>query len=198
MPKRSLGPHYSTIGCNHLGKVAVMAELQGEFASHREPMNVAPGKPGTVAIAFCMPQSAYVLKVIRDMPAGDYKWGKFEGTASVLRKYNRVHEINRMDSMLDTMIFYNLLLKISWFAPELLSLLLADASESVVLDDEALVFKYLVVQRKLTPLPIYLENAAPHQAAIAMSNLGYCIKNMLQATFSIAILMRAIMAYLPI
>ncbi len=79
--------------------------------------------------------------------------------------------------MLDTMIFYNLQLKISWFAPELLSLLLADASESVVLDDEALVFKYLVVQRKLTQLPIYLENATPHQAAIAMSNLGYCIKN---------------------
>ena len=65
MPKRLLSLHYSTIGYNHLGKVAVMAELQGEFESHREPMNVAPGKPGTVAIAFCMPMFSRLFAICR-------------------------------------------------------------------------------------------------------------------------------------
>lgn len=177
MPMRPLGLHYSTVGYNHLGKVAVMNELEGEFDSYKEPMNLAPGKPGTVAIGFCMPKSAYILKVIRDKPTDGYKWGTFQGLQSVLRKYNRVHEINRTDSMLDAIIFYNLRLKIAWFSDELLELLLGNAGESVLRDGDALVFQYLIVQRRLTPLPLFLENATPHQAQIAMSNLGYCIKN---------------------
>ncbi len=177
MPMRPLGLHYSTVGYNHLGKVAVMNELEGEFEAGGQPMALAPGKPGTVAIGFCMPDSAYVLKVIRNTPTEGYKWGQFEGVASVLRKYTRVHEINRTDSMLDAMIFYHLRLDRSWFSPDLLALLLESASESVHWDGDALVFRYLIVQRRLTPLPVYLEHATPRQAQTAMTNLGYCIKN---------------------
>ena len=177
MPMRPLGLHYSTVGYNHLGKVAVMNELEAEFESGAQPMEVAPGKPGTVAIGFCMPDSAYVLKVIRDTPTGGYKWGKFDGVPSVLRKYTRVHEINRTDSMLDAIIFYNLRLNVSWFTGGLLDQMLEYASESVHRDGDALVFRYLIVQRRLTPLPVYLENATQKQAETAMVNLGYCIKN---------------------
>ena len=174
---RPLGLHYSTVGYNHLGKVAVMNELEAEFESGGRPMEVAPGKPGTVAIGFCMPDSSYVLKVIRDTPTGGYKWGKFDGVPSVLRKYTRVHEINRTDSMLDAIIFYNLRLNVSWFTGDLLDQMLEYARESVHRDGDALVFRYLIVQRRLTPLPVYLENATQKQAETAMVNLGYCIKN---------------------
>ena len=177
MPMRPLGLHYSTIGYNHLGKVAVMNELEGEREVLDQVMDTAPGIPGTVAIGFCMPDSAYVLKVIRDEPTSGYKWGRFQGVESVLAKYKKVHEINRTDSMLDSMLFYNLRLDVNWFAPGLRNQLIEDASESVHLDGEGLVFKYLIVQRKLTPLPVYLENATQRQAETAMINLGYCIKN---------------------
>ena len=177
MPMRPLGLHYSTVGYNHLGKVAVMNELEFEFEQDRLPMNVAPGTPGTVAIGFCTPSSAYILKVVRDTPTSGYKWGKFDGVESVLQKYAKVHEINRTDSMLDSIIYYNLRLQSSWFAPELLEQLLDSASESVQQDEDGIVFKYLIVQRKMTPLPIYLENASQKQAETAMINLGYCIRN---------------------
>lgn len=177
MPMRPLGLHYSTVGYNHLGKVAVMNELEGEREIFGQVMETAPGTPGTVAIGFCMPDSAYVLKVIRNTPTSGYKWGKFDGVQSVLRKYTKVHEINRTDSMLDSMLFYNLRLDASWFDPALKEQLLEFASESVHEDGEGLVFKYLIVQRKLTPLPVYLENATQRQAETAMVNLGYCIKN---------------------
>ena len=177
MPMRPLGLHYSTIGYNHLGKVAVMNELEGEREHTGEKMDSAPGIPGTVAIGFCMEHSAYVLKVIRDKPTKGYKWGKFDGVQSVLKKYKRVHEINRTDSMLDSMLFYNLRLNTSWFSPGLIETLLEQATESVYLDDSGLVFKYLIVQRRLTPLPVYLENASVKQSENAMINLGYCIKN---------------------
>ncbi len=177
MPMRPLGLHYSTVGYNHLGKVAVMNELESEFESYGEPMSVAPGKLGTVAIGFCMPQSAYILKVLRDEPTGDYKWGEFGGVESVLEKYSKVHVINRTDSMLDNIIYYNLRLDLSWFDEELRDMLLKFAKSSVRCESGAVIFRYLVVQRRLTPLPLYLQDATPHQAGIAMSNLGYCIKN---------------------
>ncbi len=177
MPKRPLGLHYSTIGFNHVGKVAVMSELQDELARTNEVLETAIGFRGTVAIGFSAPASAYNLKIIRDKPTADYKWGKFEGIDFVLKKYGRVHEINRTGSMLDNIIYYNLKLDEAWFDPALLEELLREASKSVFLQGDAVVFKYLIVQRRMTPLPVFLETASPTDAEIAIVNLGYCIKN---------------------
>jgi isocitrate dehydrogenase kinase/phosphatase len=95
MPQRALGLNYSTIGYNHVGKVAVINELKQEIAKTGKLLDTAVGEPGTVAIGFAGPQSAYNLKVIRNHPTAGYKWGEFEGIDSVKAKYSRVHEINR-------------------------------------------------------------------------------------------------------
>jgi isocitrate dehydrogenase kinase/phosphatase len=177
MPQRPLGLHYSTIGFNHVGKVAVMNELKEELSTTGEHLKTAVGFRGTVAIGFSSASSAYNLKVIRDKPTAQYKWGEFEGIPSVLKKYGRVHEINRTGSMLDNIIYYNLKLDREWFDPELLDELLREASESVSLLEEAVVLKYLIVQRRMTPLPVFLETASAEDAETAIINLGYCIKN---------------------
>ncbi|MDH3452476.1 MAG: bifunctional isocitrate dehydrogenase kinase/phosphatase, partial [Gammaproteobacteria bacterium] len=106
-----------------------------------------------------------------------YKWGEFEGLEAVLRKYSRVHEINRTGSMLDNIIFHNLKLDRSWFDPVLMDELLEYAGSSVSLQDGSLVFKNLIVQRRLTPLPVFLQTASEEDAHTAIVNLGYCIKN---------------------
>jgi isocitrate dehydrogenase kinase/phosphatase len=177
MPRRPLGLHYSTIGFNHVGKVAVMNELEAEILGTGEVFETAVGFRGTVAIGFATPSSDYNLKVIRDRPTAQYKWGEFEGIGTVLEKYKRVHEINRAGSMLDNIIYYNLELDRSWFDPELLEELLRDASESVSLRGKAVVLKYLIVQRRMRPLPVFLESASREEAETAIVNLGYCIKN---------------------
>ena len=177
MPRRPLGLHYSTIGYYHYSKVAVMNEVRRRLEHDREQLAVAPGSPGTVTIAFTSPHSDYVLKVIRDQPTSDYKWDSFEGVDAVLAKYKRVHEINRTGSMLDNIVYYNLKLERSWFEPLLAAELLQAAGNSVQLYDAALVFKYLIVQRKLTPLNVFLETAPEDKALRAMLNLGFCIRN---------------------
>ena len=177
MPNRALGLHYSTIGFNHVGKVAVMTELERELTASGEVFDTAVGFRGTVAIGFSAPASAYVLKVIRDAPTAQYKWGVFEGTGAVLAKYRRIHEINRTGSMLDNIIYYNLRLDRDWFDPALLDELLREAGNSVSLIGGAVVLKHLIVQPKMIPLPVFLETASRAEAEAAVTALGHCIKN---------------------
>ena len=177
MPHRALGLHYSTIGYNHVGKVAVMIELKRELETSGGVLDTAIGEPGTVAIGFAGPGSAYNLKVIRNHPTEGYKWGKFEGIDAVKEKYSRVHEINRTGSMLDNIIYYNIALEKKLFSATLLDELLTEASETVSLQHDSVVFKYLIVQPRMTPLPIFLEHADERQARYVIENLGDCIKN---------------------
>ena len=177
MPNRPLGLHYSTIGFNHVGKVAVIDELKDELAAHNEAFEVAVGFPGTVAIGFSAPSSAYTLKVIRDKPTALYKWGEYAGLESVLDKYRRIHEINRTGSMLDNIIYYNLRLDRGWFDAPLLDELLNEAGGSVSAIGDFLVFKHLIVQPKMIPLPVFLEGASQGDAETAVVSLGHCIKN---------------------
>ena len=177
MPTRRLGLHYSTIGFNHVGKVAVMNELREELAEHGEVFTTAIGFRGSVAIGFAAPSSDYNLKVIRDVPTEQYKWGEFPGIRAVLDKYRRVHEIDRTGSMLDNIIYYNLELDPAWFEPNLLAELLRDAAESVSLRDDAVILKHLIVQRRVRPLPVFLQDASPEGAREVIVNLGHCIKN---------------------
>jgi isocitrate dehydrogenase kinase/phosphatase len=177
MPQRPLGLIYSTIGFNHFGKVAVMDELTAELSVNNAVFDTAIGFQGTVAIGFQSLNSSYSLKVIRNRPTEHYKWGKFDGIESVLSKYSRVHQINRTGSMLDNIIYYNVKLHRDWFSPLLVQELLKDASESVVSYDDSILFKHLIVQRRVTPLPVYLTTASQAEKEKVMVNLGHCIKN---------------------
>ena len=181
IPKRTLGLSYSTIGFNHFGKVAVMEELKEELLSNDGKFDFAIGFKGTVAIGFQSRQSGYNLKVIRNSPTEQYKWGMFEGVSSVLEKYSRVHVINRTGSMLDNIIFYRVKLERIWFTNALLEELLNEASECVTLQGNFLFFRHLIVQRRLTPLPVYLETSSQAESEAAVINLGHCIKNNMAA-----------------
>ena len=181
IPKRTLGLSYSTIGFNHFGKVAVMEELKEELLSNDGKFDFAIGFKGTVAIGFQSRQSGYNLKVIRNSPTEQYKWGMFEGVPSVLEKYSRVHVINRTGSMLDNIIFYRVKLERIWFTNALQEELLNEASECVTLQGNFLFFRHLIVQRRLTPLPVYLETSSQAESEAAVINLGHCIKNNMAA-----------------
>ena len=177
MPKRPLGLHYSTIGFNHVGKVAVMAELRAEQASAGAPFDFALGSRGTVAIGFTLPNSRYVMKVVRDRPTDGYKWGAFPGVPAVLEKYRVVHESDRAGSMLDNVIYDNVRLEAAWFTPALLQELVDAAGSSVTVAAGFITFNHLIVQMKMVPIPEYLGSAPATAAEEAIAGLGNCIRN---------------------
>jgi isocitrate dehydrogenase kinase/phosphatase len=176
MPRRPFGHQYSTIGFNHVGKVAILNEINEQVRrGHR--FQRSPGAAGTVALGFTFDECAYHLKVIRDKPTNSYKWGAFPGVAAVSDKYRAVHEINRAGSMLDNVMYFNLRLDRSMFDPALLDEICREAAGSVQVDQEGVYLRQLIVQLKIVPLPVFLETADEDATRAVMVSLGHCIRN---------------------
>jgi isocitrate dehydrogenase kinase/phosphatase len=177
MPRRPLGLHYSTIGFNHVGKVAVLDEINEQMRRSGQRLQPSPGFAGTVALGFTFEACSYHLKIIRDRPTTAYKWGAFPGVAATLDKYRIVHEINRAGSMLDNVMYFNVRLHRDMFDPVLLADFRSEASGSVQVDGDSVFIRSLIVQLKIIPLPMYLETAGDRDIMAAMVNLGHCIRN---------------------
>jgi isocitrate dehydrogenase kinase/phosphatase len=176
MPRRPFGHQYSTIGFNHVGKVAILNEINEQVRrGHR--FQRSPGAPGTVALGFTFDECAYHLKVIRDKPTNSYKWGAFPGVAAVSDKYRAVHEINRAGSMLDNVMYFNLRLDRAMFDPALLDEICRQAADSVQVDQDGVYLRQLIVQLKIVPLPVFLETADEDATRAVMVSLGHCIRN---------------------
>ena len=176
MPRRPLGEHYSTIGYNHVGKVAILNEITAQLKTG-EKFRRSPGAPGTVALGFTFSSCAYHLKVIRDQPTKSYKWGAFPGVAAVIEKYRVVHEINRAGSMLDNVMYFNMRLDRNMFDPALLDELRSEAAGSVQVVDDGVFLRSLIVQLKIIPLPVYLQGAGESETRAVIARLGHCIRN---------------------
>jgi len=177
MPRRPLGHHYSTIGFNHVGKVVILNEIIEQMRRSGEVFSRSPGALGTVALGFTFDACDYHLKVIRDAPTRSYKWSVFPGVDAVIDKYRAVHEINRAGNMLDNVMYFHLRLERSMFDAELLERICSEAAGSVQLDQDAVVLRHLIVQRKIVPLPVYLETASESQIRTVIASLGACIRN---------------------
>src|SRR5277367_2368210 len=176
MPRRPFGHQYSTIGFNHVGKVAILNEIN-EQIRRGHLLQRSPGVPGTVALGFTFEECAYHLKVIRDHPTTSYKWGAFPGVAAVTDKYRAVHEINRAGSMLDNVMYFNLRLDRGMFDPALLDELCRQAAGSVQVDADGVYMRVLIVQLKIVPLPVFLQSADEDATRAVMVSLGNCIRN---------------------
>ena len=177
MPARPRGLHYSTVGYNHVGKLAVIDQVTEGLDRHDQRLDHAPGPRGSVSFGMTSPDTSYVLKVVRDTPTDNYKWDRWDGVDAVLAKYRRVHEINRSGSMLDNIIWTNVSLPAAMFEDALLEELMEASSSTVSRWRDEVVFRHLIAQRKVTPLPIYLETASPQAAEMAVIRLGQCIRN---------------------
>ncbi len=177
MPRRPLGHHYSTIGFNHVGKVAILNEIGEQMRRSGQRFERSPGAPGTVAFGFTFEACTYHLKVIRDRPTTSYKWGQFPGIAAVVDKYRIVHEINRAGSMLDSVMYFKLRLDREMFDPALLEEMCGQAAHSVHVDRDGVYIRSLIVQMKIIPLPVYLQSASEQETRDVIISLGHCIRN---------------------
>jgi isocitrate dehydrogenase kinase/phosphatase len=80
--------------------------------------------------------------------------------------------------MADTIEFENLALPLDRFAPELLEQLHELAPSTIAVEGDRLVISHCYVERRLTPLNLYLELATPEQLDHAVREYGDAIREL--------------------
>jgi isocitrate dehydrogenase kinase/phosphatase len=123
---------------------------------------------------FNVPSYPYVFKVIRDV----FGSNKNTDRETVMGKFRLVREVDRVGRMAHTVEFRNLALPLARFAPNLLQQLDELAPSSIQIDGENLIVKHCYVERRQTPLNLYLATATSAQITHAVREYGDAIREM--------------------
>ena len=155
IPHKSIPELYSSIGFYKQGK----AEFYRNFIDHLEqssdPFIIAPGIKGMVMAVFTLASFPVVFKVIKDR----FSSSKNVTPQIVKEKYQLVKKHDRVGRMADTQEFTNFSFPLSRFAPELLEELKKVAGSTIVIEGDYLHIKHLWIERYMTPLNIYIDDA---------------------------------------
>lgn len=134
----------------------------------------APGTPGMVMLVFTTPDSEYVYKVIKDK----FNAPKTATKAQVMAKYDFVKQADRVGRLVDTHEFRYLAFDLSRFSDELLSHMHQMIGNSMVISEKALILKHVYVERKMTPLNLYLNQCDDTELTKVMIDYGKAIKDL--------------------
>ncbi|MBL8491419.1 MAG: bifunctional isocitrate dehydrogenase kinase/phosphatase [Rhodocyclaceae bacterium] len=155
MPNKPRAELYSMLGLGKQGKSAFYRGLISHLHHSRDQFIIAPGIKGLVMLVFTLPSYPYVFKVIKDV----FGVTKEVDHATVKRKYQLVKQVDRVGRMADTLEFSHVALPKRRFSQELIDELYQLVPSLLEEDDGDLIIKHLYIERRMTPLNIYLENA---------------------------------------
>ncbi|MEM5547587.1 bifunctional isocitrate dehydrogenase kinase/phosphatase [Pseudoalteromonas fuliginea] len=134
----------------------------------------APGTPGMVMLVFTIEGLDYVYKVIKDK----FSAPKTATKAQVKEKYNFVKQADRVGRLVDTHEFRYLAFDLSRFSDELLEQMKSQIGSSIVISDKALILKHVYVERKMTPLNLYINQCDNKTLESVMHDYGKAIKEL--------------------
>jgi isocitrate dehydrogenase kinase/phosphatase len=174
VPKRPRSELYTALGLAGQGKTLFFRDLRHHLHHSDDLFAEAPGTRGLVMHVFNVPSYPYVFKVIRDV------FGRSKNTdrATVMSKFRLVREVDRVGRMAHTIEFTNLALPLARFAPELLEQLEELAPSAILIDGENLIVKHCYVERRQTPLNLYLASATPEQVDYVVREYGDAIREL--------------------
>jgi isocitrate dehydrogenase kinase/phosphatase len=177
LPRKRISELYNSLGYGNHGKTELYRDLVAHIAASEDPFVVAPGKRGLVMEVFTLPSYELVFKVIRDR----FPPQKTATREEVMAKYRQVLQHDRVGRLVDFHEFEHLTFPRSRFDPALLDELLRLSASTVSVQGDDVIVKHLYVQRRVTPLDIYLRQASPEAAEAAVLDWGRCLKDLAAA-----------------
>jgi isocitrate dehydrogenase kinase/phosphatase len=174
MPQKRIAELYISIGYNKHGKSELYCDLLQHLASSNEKFEIAEGETGMVMEVFTMPDYDLVFKVIKDQFSSTKRTTRKE----VMAKYDLVFKHDRAGRLVDAQEFEHLAFNRSRFSGELLDRLESSAAKGVEVDEDHVVIKHLYVERRVTPLNLYLHEVEENAARAAIMDYGRAIKDM--------------------
>ena len=175
LPRKRVAELYTAIGFNKHGKTILYRELLGHLSECREErFQISPGEHGLVMIVFNMPNDDLVFKLIRD------RFGRPKKIThqQVKEKYRLVFKHDRAGRLIDAQNFEYLKLDDCHFSPQLLAQLRSEAAKSVKVKKNQVILTYAYVERRVTPLNVYLQTADPAAARRAVIDFGAAVKDL--------------------
>ena len=177
MPAKPISEIYSAMGYNKHGKTYYHRCAFRHMQSTNDQFDIAPGIKGMVMTVFTLPSYDFVFKIIKDK----FTPPKEMTREQVKEKYALVKRWDRAGRMADTQEFKNLAFARERFSDELMEELRQVAPSMIEEHGKALILKHVYVERRMTPLNLYLRNATDQQVEAVMDEYGNAIKQLAAA-----------------
>ncbi|MGQ9426787.1 bifunctional isocitrate dehydrogenase kinase/phosphatase [Gilvimarinus sp. F26214L] len=174
IPQKDVMEIYNAIGFNKHGKTEFYRHIIRHLKNSEDKFVIAPGIKGMVMTVFTLPSYDVVFKIIKD------KFGSPKNVteATVKEKYKLVSRSDRAGRMADTQEYRNFIFYRNRFSDELIEELLEVAPSKITMTDKLLIVKHVYIERRMTPLNLYLNDATDEQIEDVMDEYGNAIKEL--------------------
>ena len=175
LPNKRTAELYIAIGFHKHGKTELYRELLEHLSvCYEDRFDISPGKPGMVMIVFNMPNDDLVFKLIRDR----FDQPKTATRREVMEKYDLVFRHDRAGRLVDAQVFEHLKFDGGCFASRLMAELKQGAGNTVSFEADGVIVNHAYVERRVTPLDIFLKEAEGAEAISAVIDWGKAIKDL--------------------
>src|SRR5262249_16378251 len=174
LPVRSEAELYTMVGLQKQGKTLFFRDFLHHLKHSTDDFIVAPGIKGLVMTVFTLPSYPYVFKVIRERIAPS----KETTPEKRKKKYFLVKHHDRVGRMADTLEYSDVAFPRARCTPELLEELKSFAPSLIEEDGEMIVVKHLYIERRMTPLNLFIESATPAQRKHVLGDYGDALKQL--------------------
>jgi isocitrate dehydrogenase kinase/phosphatase len=127
-----------------------------------------------VMACFMLENFDVVFKVIRDQ----FPAVKTIRREEVMAKYDMVFRHDRAGRLVDAQEFRDIRLPRARFAADMLEELTGECAMNVRVEGDDVIIDHAYVERRLTPLNLYLRTATPEQAELAIIEYGQAIRDL--------------------
>ena len=174
LPQKPINELYTVLGRAKQGKTERYREFFYHLEHSEDKFIFAPGEKGMVMLVFTLPSYDIVFKVIRDK----FEYPKTITREDVKEKYRLVFTHDRAGRLVDAQDFRLLKFKKDRFSPDLLEELLDETSATVRIEGEDLIVEHLYIERRMTPLNLYLRDRPEGMARKAILDYGQAIRDL--------------------
>jgi len=174
MPRKPVSELFTVLGRARQGKTERYRELMRNLEHTDDHFVQAAGERGLVMVCFTLPSFDVVFKVIRDR----FPYPKTVLREEVIEKYRLVFIHDRAGRLVDAQEFRRLRFPRARFAPGLLEELRRETAGTVHDDGDDLVFDHLYIERRMTPLNLYVRNSSAAEAERAVLDYGQCVRDL--------------------
>ncbi|MEX0960643.1 MAG: bifunctional isocitrate dehydrogenase kinase/phosphatase [Burkholderiales bacterium] len=177
LPRKPVAELYTMLGLQKHGKTLFYRDFLHHLKHSSDEFVVAPGIRGLVMLVFTLPSYPYVFKVIKDVISPPKEISREE----VKRKYLLVKQHDRIGRMADTLEYKDVALPRQRFSRELIEDLQALAPSVIEYESDTLIIRHLYVERRMTPLNMFVDSAGDAEVRRAAEDYGLAIKQMAAA-----------------